>query len=149
MIEGVENRGYKKMALTNIAADSRELAERQVRRGLRSSLISIGSNFALATCKCVVGVAGHSFALIADGVESLSDVFSSAVVYLGLRVAIKPPDSDHPYGHGKAEPVAALVVGLGMAMAAVLIAAESINLIRNRIRCRFHTRFGFWLRLCL
>jgi len=106
-------------------------SDRQIRRGLRSSVISIASNFLLAACKCLVGFFGHSFALVADGVESLSDVFSSGVVYLGLRVALKPPDQDHPYGHGKAEPVAATIVGLGMALAALLIAGESIHLIRT------------------
>ena len=111
----------------DIAAQS----DQEVRRGLHSSLISIASNFLLAMCKCFVGFVGHSFALVADGIESLSDVFSSAVVYLGLRVAIKPPDREHPYGHGKAEPVAATIVGLGMAVAAILIALESISLIRT------------------
>jgi cation diffusion facilitator family transporter len=110
--------------------DAREPYQ-QVRRGLHSSLISIASNFLLAMCKCLAGFIGHSFALVADGMESLSDVFSSAVVYFGLRFAMKPPDKDHPYGHGKAEPVAATVVGLGMALAAIFIAAESISLIRT------------------
>ncbi|HKO11957.1 MAG TPA: cation diffusion facilitator family transporter [Acidobacteriaceae bacterium] len=105
--------------------------ELQVRRGLRSSLISIGSNFALACCKCAVGVVGHSFALVADGIESLSDVVSSFIVYLGLRVAIKPPDKEHPYGHGKAEPVAAATVSIGMGAAAIGIAAEAIILIQT------------------
>jgi cation diffusion facilitator family transporter len=105
--------------------------ERQVRRGLHSSLISIASNFSLAILKCLAGYLGHSFALVADGMESLSDVFSSTVVYFGLRVAIKPPDKDHPYGHGKAEPVAAAAVALAMAAAAVGIAIESIVLIRT------------------
>jgi cation diffusion facilitator family transporter len=105
--------------------------EQQVRRGLRSSLISIASNFFLAVCKCVAGLLGHSFALVADGIESLSDVFSSIVVYLGLRLAIKPPDKEHPYGHGKAEPVAAATVSLAMAAAGVGIAIESIVLLRT------------------
>lgn len=118
-------------ALMNFATESRAESDRQIRRGLRSSLISIASNFVLASCKCLVGFFGHSFALVADGIESLSDVFSSGVVYLGLRVALKPPDRDHPYGHGKAEPVAAMIVGLGMGLAALLIAAESIILIRT------------------
>jgi cation diffusion facilitator family transporter len=111
-------------------ADIQKL-EKEVARGLRSSFISIASNFALAVCKCLVGFVGHSFALIADGVESLSDVFSSFVVYLGLRVALKPPDQDHPYGHGKAEPAAAMLVSLGMGAAALVIAYESIILIRT------------------
>ena len=117
-------------ALMNSATGTRGEADHQVQRGLRSSLISIASNFVLAACKCLVGFAGHSFALFADGVESLSDVFSSAVVYLGLRVALRPPDKEHPYGHGKAEPVAAMIVALGMVLAAILIAVESISLIR-------------------
>lgn len=105
--------------------------ELQVRRGLHSSLISIASNFFLALCKCLVGFIGHSFALVADGIESLSDVFSSGVVYFGLRFAMKPPDKEHPYGHGKAEPVAAAIVSVGMGIAALAIAIESISLIQT------------------
>lgn len=105
--------------------------EVEVRRGLKSSLVSIGSNFILAACKCVAGYLGQSFALIADGIESFSDVLSSGAVYLGLRVAIKPPDRTHPYGHGKAEPVAAVIVGLALAVAAIVIAIESIARVRT------------------
>ncbi|MGD1098490.1 MAG: cation diffusion facilitator family transporter [Bryobacteraceae bacterium] len=105
--------------------------EHQVQRGLKSSLVSITSNFALAMCKCVAGVLGHSFVLVADGIESLADVLSSSAVYFGLRVAIKPPDKDHPYGHGKAEPVAAVVVSLALAAAGITIAIESIFRIRT------------------
>ena len=111
-------------------ADAQKL-ELEVRRGLRSSVISIASNFVLAVCKCVAGVLGHSFALVADGIESLSDVFSSLAVYLGLRFAIKPPDETHPYGHGKAEPAAAVIVGLTLVVAALFIAAEAISQIRT------------------
>ncbi len=105
--------------------------EQQVRLGLRSSILSIISNFLLAMCKCLAGFLGHSFALIADGIESLSDVFSSSAVYFGLLVAIKPPDKDHPYGHGKAEPVAAAFVSLALGVAGIAIAVESISLIRT------------------
>jgi cation diffusion facilitator family transporter len=106
-------------------------AELDFRRGLRSSLLSIVTNFLLALSKCLAGVVGHSFALVADGIESLSDVFSSTVVYIGLRVALRPPDKSHPYGHGKAEPFAAAIVSLAMAGAAFAIAVESIALIRT------------------
>jgi len=68
---------------------------------------------------------------IADGIESLSDVFSSSAVYFGLLVAIKPPDKEHPYGHGKAEPIAAAVVSLALGAAGIAIALESISLIRT------------------
>src|ERR1035438_7992587 len=96
----------------------RQTPEQMIQRGLKSSLIGIGFNFVLALLKCTAGFIGHSFALIADGIESLSDVVSSSVVYLGLSLAIKPPDEDHPYGHGKAEPVAAIVVSLALIVAA-------------------------------
>ncbi len=105
--------------------------EQIVKVGLRSSLLGIGINFVLALVKCVAGLVGHSFALLADGVESFLDVISSSVVYWGLTLAIKPPDKDHPYGHGKADPIAAAVVGVAMIAAALGIAAQSINLIRT------------------
>ena len=79
--------------------------EEAVRKGVRSSLIGVIVNLLLALIKCDAGAIGHSFALVADGIESLSDVVSSAVVALGLWWAIKPPDADHPYGHGKVEPM--------------------------------------------
>jgi cation diffusion facilitator family transporter len=105
--------------------------EELVQRGLKSSLIGIGFNLILASFKCVAGLAGHSFALIADGIESLSDVVSSCVVYFGLRLAIKPPDKEHPYGHGKAEPIAAVIVSLALILAAIVIAIESIQRIKT------------------
>ena len=106
-------------------------AELDVHKGLHSSLLSIIANFVLALTKCVTGFVGHSFALVADGIESLSDVVSSTVVYVGLSVALRPPDKTHPYGHGKAEPFAAALVSLAMGGAAVAIALESISLIRT------------------
>jgi cation diffusion facilitator family transporter len=104
----------------------RQTPEQMIERGLKSSLIGIGFNLVLALLKCTAGIIGHSFALIADGIESLSDVVSSSVVYLGLRLSIKPPDEDHPYGHGKAEPVAAIIVSLALIVAAIVIGVESI-----------------------
>jgi len=98
---------------------------------LRSSVIGIGFNLVLALFKCGAGFIGHSFALIADGIESLSDVISSTVVYLGLRVAIRPPDEEHPYGYGKAEPVAAVIVSLALVVAAIVIGIESIRQIQT------------------
>jgi cation diffusion facilitator family transporter len=67
-------------------------------------------NAFMAAAKIAGGVLGNTYALIADGVESLLDIFSSALVYAGLRVAARPPDDNHPYGHGKAEPLAGLAV---------------------------------------
>jgi cation diffusion facilitator family transporter len=102
-----------------------------VQRGIRASLLRVVINLALAITKCLAGIVGHSFALVADGIESLSDVVSSSVVALGLWFAIKPPDENHPYGHGKAEPIAAVVVSLALIAAGISIAVESISEIRT------------------
>jgi cation diffusion facilitator family transporter len=87
-------------------------------RGRKSALLGIIINLGLALAKGCAGYFGNSFALVADGLESLTDVFSGLVVYFGLKVAVKPPDADHPYGHGKAEPLAAAIVSLALAGAA-------------------------------
>ena len=99
--------------------------------GVRSTLIGIALNVALAAAKFAAGVWGHSYALIADATESLSDVVSSVVLLIGLRYAMRPPDENHPYGHGKAEPLAATMVSLALFGAAVVIAIESIHEIRT------------------
>jgi cation diffusion facilitator family transporter len=83
-------------------------------------------NTLLAGGKTVAGVVGHSHALVADGVESLADLVSSLVVWRGLVVASTPPDADHPYGHGKAEPIAAAVVATMLFVAAAWIAVTSV-----------------------
>lgn len=90
-------------------------------------LIGVFINAALAAVKITGGVLGSSGALVADGIESCADVVSSLVVWGGLRISLKPADEDHPYGHGKAEPLAALAAALGLIVAAVLIAAESVK----------------------
>ena len=100
-------------------------------RGIRSTLIGMTFNLALAGIKITAGVVGNSYALVADGIESLSDVFSSFVVYIGLRIAMRPPDESHPYGHGKAEPIAAIVVGGALLVASAVIAWESVQEIRK------------------
>ncbi len=121
--------------------------EQMVKGGLRSSLLAIFINLTLALVKCLTGVIGHSFALLADGIESFLDVISSSVVYWGLRLAIKPPDKDHPYGHGKADPIAAAVVGVAMILAALGIAAESINLIRTPHKLPH--AYTLWVLICV
>lgn len=88
-------------------------------RGTRSALLGIFVNVGLALAKGCAGVLGNSFALVADGVESLADVVSGVAVYFGLKMAVKPPDASHPYGHGKAEPIAAAVISLGLMAAAL------------------------------
>ena len=81
-----------------------------VESALRLSKASLGINAALAAIKITAGVFGNSSVLIADGIESTADIFASFVVWSGLRLATRPADDDHPYGHGKAEAVASAVV---------------------------------------
>ena len=95
--------------------------------GLRLSLLSMAVNVVLAAVKIATGILGQSQALLADGIESTADVFSSLVVWAGLRFAVKPADSDHPFGHGKAEPIASLIVSLLLLGAAVFIAVQSLR----------------------
>jgi cation diffusion facilitator family transporter len=94
-------------------------------RGFRASIVSIVANPLLAAVKIAAGVLGSSQALIADGIESCADVFSSLVVWKALRVSRKPPDEEHPYGHGKAESLAGIIVVAALLGAAVFIAVES------------------------
>jgi len=68
--------------------------------GLRSTLIGVVANMLLAAVKAIAGIAGNSYALIADAIESTSDIASSFIVLGGIKIASLPADSDHPYGHG-------------------------------------------------
>jgi cation diffusion facilitator family transporter len=88
---------------------------------MKSALLGIVVNSVLALTKCAAGLLGNSFALVADGLESLTDVFSGLVVYFSLKIAVKPPDAKYPYGRGKAEPIAAVVVSLTLTAAALAI----------------------------
>jgi len=98
-------------------------------RGARLVLGGVLLNVALVVFKLTAGILGRSQALIADGVESLLDIFSSLMVWGGIRIAARPPDANHPYGHGKAEPLAALVVSLALFGAAFWIAVHSVEAI--------------------
>jgi cation diffusion facilitator family transporter len=99
--------------------------------GIKLSGSAIAINIVLALVKIVTGIIGNSYALIADGIESTTDIVSSLVVWGGLRISLKPPDKDHPYGHGKAESLAGVIVALSLLGAAVMIAVQSIREIRT------------------
>jgi cation diffusion facilitator family transporter len=109
------------------AVNPHEAIQSRAEAGAALVLRGIVLNFALAIIKFSGGILGGTYALIADGVESLLDVFSSALVWAGFRVASRPPDDDHPYGHGKAEPLAAMAVGLVIFGAAVWIAVHAVR----------------------
>ncbi len=106
-----------------------ELA-RRADQGAALVLRGVGLNLALAAVKFAGGIFGHTYALIADAVESLIDVATSLLVWGGFQVAKQPPDADHPYGHGKAEPLAALFVAGVMLAAAAWIAVHAVLEIR-------------------
>jgi cation diffusion facilitator family transporter len=99
----------------------------RVSQGIRSTVIGIIVNALLALIKGVAGFLGNCYALIADAIESASDVVSSLIVVGGLQIAAKPRDENHPYGHGKAEPIAAMIVALTLFGAAVTIILQSIH----------------------
>jgi cation diffusion facilitator family transporter len=103
----------------------------QSRRGIRSAQIAILVNAGLAITKLVAGVVGHTYALVADAVESTADIFASTIVWGGLRVAARDPDEEYPFGYGKAEPLAAAVVAPMLLGAAVAIAVEAGTEIRT------------------
>lgn len=101
-------------------------AEAQARsRGWRTAQFGLLSNAALAVVKLVAGVAGNSYALVADAIESAADVLASLVVIGGLRLAARDADDDYPFGYGRAEPIAAATVSLMLLGAAFGIAWEA------------------------
>jgi cation diffusion facilitator family transporter len=101
------------------------------RRSIRWAQAGLLTNAVLVLVKFVAGIVGHANALVADAVESSADIFSSLIVWMGLSVAARPADENHPYGHGKAESIAAAVVSLMLLGAAVGIATMAIREIRT------------------
>ena len=95
--------------------------------GARFAVLGIFVNAVLAVAKIAAGVLGNCYALIADGIESTLDIFGSLVIWYGLKVAAAPPDDEHPYGHGKAEALASIVVALIVLAAALGLAVQSIR----------------------
>jgi cation diffusion facilitator family transporter len=93
----------------------------------RVALFGMVVNLIFAAVKIVGGLVGNAYVLIADGIESALDIAGSLVIWGGLTVAARPPDKTHPYGHGKAEPIAAIVVALGVLAAALGLAIESVR----------------------
>lgn len=103
-----------------------ELHER-AGRGVRAAQAGLLTNLVLAMVKLLTGIAGNSYALIADAVESTADVFSSLAVWGGLRISTRSPDEQFPFGYGKAEPLAGAMVGVMLIVAAVGIAIEAVR----------------------
>lgn len=100
-------------------------------KAIRTTYISIISNTGLALIKGLAGFFGNSYALIADAIESTTDIFSSLLVLFGLKYAKRPADDNHPYGHGRIEPLITIIVVAFLISSATIIAYESIQNIRT------------------
>jgi cation diffusion facilitator family transporter len=98
----------------------------------RAELVNLGIltvivNISLMLAKIITGVVGHSYALIADGIESASDIFTSLITWVGFHFSLKPADKEHPYGHGKFESLAGVFSGFSLIAAAGIIAYHSVK----------------------
>jgi cation diffusion facilitator family transporter len=91
------------------------------------AMISVISNIFLTIGKVVVGWYGKSDAVFADGIHSAADVFASVMVLLVIRIANKPADEDHPYGHGKAEVIVSGIVGVVLLIVSIYVIYEAIS----------------------
>jgi cation diffusion facilitator family transporter len=94
---------------------------------VKTTFISLLSNIILASIKWIAGIFGNSYALIADAIESTSDIFASFMVLLGLKYSARPPDKNHPYGHGRAEPLITFLVVVFLLTSAFIIAKQSLH----------------------
>lgn len=99
----------------------------RIQLGIRSAQLGVLVNAGLALAKLLAGIVGHSYALVADGIESAADIFSSLIVWGGLRLAGRDPDEEYPFGYGKAESLAGSVVSIMMLGAALVIAIAAIR----------------------
>ncbi len=108
-----------------VAQPTTNASTSNLQSGARVALLGMLINFVLALAKIAAGVIGNAYVLIADGIESALDIGGSVVIWGGLKFAARPPDATHPYGHGKAEPVAAAIVAVGVMAAAVGLAIQS------------------------
>jgi cation diffusion facilitator family transporter len=100
-------------------------------KAIRTTWLSIGGNTGIAIVKWIAGYLGNSYGLIADAIESTSDIFASFLTLLGLRYSARPADENHPYGYGKAEPITTFVVVTFLVVSASIIIYESIQHIRT------------------
>jgi len=104
-----------------------ESLDARAREGKRLILTGVAANIVLALAKVTGGIFGHSHALIADGIESSLDVLGSSMIWLAIKYAERPPDRDHPYGHGKMESLAALGTSLFLILAGLLVGYQSVH----------------------
>src|ERR1700736_6156237 len=119
------------MSNSGVIASKTITAMRSPSESLRLGILAICINVSLMIIKIGVGVVGNSYALVADGIESASDIFSSVITWAGFRLSLKPADEDHPYGHGKIDALTGIFSGCCLFAAAAFIAYQSIIEIRT------------------
>jgi cation diffusion facilitator family transporter len=100
-------------------------------RTMALGLLTLCVNIVLMAVKITVGLVGNSYALVADGIESAGDIFSSLITWVGFQLSLRPPDEDHPFGHGKIESLAGVFSGVALLVAAFIIGYHSILEIRT------------------
>ncbi|MCP4246533.1 MAG: cation transporter [bacterium] len=113
----------------NVSREHQAYVQNAGRRGLLVTVGAMAVNTLLALVKLTVGWIGGSYALVADGVESCADIFGSLVVWGGIKIAAKPADENHPYGHGRADALAALFVAMMLLAAGVGISVQAVRAI--------------------
>lgn len=121
---------------------------------LKASVVSITMNILLFGWKIIVGIRSNSNALISDAVHSASDVFSTFIVMLGIRISNKASDSDHPYGHERLECVAAIILATILAMIGLGIGVNAVDKIvnanaSNRILPGFHATIAAFVSIIM
>ena len=103
------------------------MAERPIDAGRRLAIVSVAGSAALAILNVTVGLFSDSTSVVAAGLEFAGDVLASLIVFLGMLMASRPPDEDHPYGHGRFEILAGLLVGLILILAGFGICLHSLD----------------------
>ena len=91
------------------------------------SLVSVAGNTALSLLKLLAGILAHSGAMISDAVHSASDVLSSFIVIIGVKLSRRAADREHPYGHERFECVAAIILAVVLAMTGILIGWQAVG----------------------
>ena len=100
--------------------------EERTRIGLNAVRIAMAVNIFLAILKVLLGIFANSIALIGDGLDTTVDVVKNMIVYKGTEIAARPPDSEHPYGHGRAETISSSIIGVSVALAGAFVMYEAI-----------------------
>ena len=99
----------------------------KLKHGIRATQTGMVANVGLVLLKLLAGLLGNSYALVADAIESSTDVVSSLVILGGLRITDRPPDDEYPYGYGKAEAIAAAIVATTLISAAICIIVVAVT----------------------